>query len=56
MTILKKFAHIGVVVDNLVQAMEELSNFFGLDCQEVMEMTDSGIKLHFIRWEQGKWS
>ena len=47
MTILKKFAHIGVVVDNLVQAMEELSNFFGLDCQEVMEMTDSGIRIAF---------
>ena len=47
MAILKKFDHIGVVVDDLEQAMEELSNFFGLDCQEMMEMKDAGIRIAF---------
>ena len=47
MSILKKFDHIGVVVDGLEQAMEELSYLFGLDCQEVMEIKDTGIRIAF---------
>jgi methylmalonyl-CoA/ethylmalonyl-CoA epimerase len=54
MAILKKFDHIGVVVDDLEQAMEELSNFFGLDCQEMMEMKDAGIRIAFYPLDSGQ--
>ena len=54
MSILKKFDHIGVVVEDLEQAMEELSNFFGLDCQEVLEMKDTGIRIAFYPLGSGQ--
>jgi lactoylglutathione lyase/methylmalonyl-CoA/ethylmalonyl-CoA epimerase len=47
MSILKKFDHIGIVVDDLQQAIDELSNFFGLECQELMEIKESGIRIAF---------
>ena len=54
MSILKKFDHIGVVVDDLEEAMEELSYVFGLDCQEVMEMKDAGIRIAFYPLGSGQ--
>lgn len=54
MSILKKFDHIGVVVDDLEQAMEELSNFFGLDCQEMVDMKDTGIRIAFYSLGAGQ--
>jgi len=54
MTIFKKFDHIGVVVDDLQQAMDELSNFFGLECQQVMEIKESGIRIAFYPLGSGQ--
>jgi methylmalonyl-CoA epimerase len=54
MSILKKFDHIGVVVDDLQQAMEELSTFFGLECEEVMEFNDTGIRIAFYPLGSGQ--
>ena len=54
MAILKKFDHIGVVGEDLEQAMEELSNFFGFDCQEVMEIKDTGIRIAFYPLGSGQ--
>ena len=47
MAIFKKFDHIGVVVEDLRKAMGELSDFFDLECQEVMEIKDAGIQIAF---------
>jgi methylmalonyl-CoA/ethylmalonyl-CoA epimerase len=47
MAIFKKFDHIGVVVEDLRKAMDELSGFFDLECQEVMEIKDAGIRIAF---------
>jgi len=54
MAILKKFDHIGVVVEDLEQAMGELSNFFGLECEEVLEMKEAGIRIAFYPLGSGQ--
>ncbi len=54
MSIFKKFDHIGVVVHDLQQAMDELSNFFGLECQQVMEIKESGIRIAFYPLGSGQ--
>ena len=54
MTIIKKFDHIGVVVEDLRKAMDELSDFFGLECQEVMEIKDAGIRIAFYPLGSGQ--
>ena len=47
MAIFKKFDHIGVVVENLPQAMDVLAQFFDLECSERMEIKDAGIRIAF---------
>jgi methylmalonyl-CoA epimerase len=47
MAIFKKFDHIGVVVEDLPKAMDELSDFFDLECLEVMEIKEAGIRIAF---------
>ena len=54
MAIFKKFDHIGVVVENLQKAVDELSNFFDLECQEVKEIKDSGIRIAFYPLGSGQ--
>ena len=47
MSILKKFDHIGIVVEDLKKATDELSFLFGLHCEEKMEMKEAGIRIAF---------
>jgi methylmalonyl-CoA epimerase len=54
MAIFKKFDHIGVVVEDLRKAMDELSDFFGLECQEVMEIKDADIRIAFYPLGSGQ--
>ena len=54
MSILKKFDHIGVVVENLKEAMDELQFFFGLECREVMEIEEAGIRIAFYPLGSGQ--
>ena len=54
MSIFKKFDHIGIVVEDLKQAMESFSNFFGSECQEFMEIKESGIRIAFYPLGSGQ--
>lgn len=54
MPLLKKFDHIGIVVKDLQKAMDELSRFFGLECQEQKELEGSGISVAFYPLGDGK--
>ncbi|MGD9226732.1 MAG: VOC family protein [Desulfobacterales bacterium] len=54
MAIFKKFDHIGVVVENLQQAMDALAHFFDLECREVMEIKDAGIRIAFYPLGSGQ--
>jgi methylmalonyl-CoA epimerase len=54
MAILKKFDHIGVVVENLQKAMDVLTHFFDLECREVMEIEDAGIRIAFYPLGSGQ--
>jgi methylmalonyl-CoA epimerase len=54
MTIFKKFDHIGVVVEDLRKAMDEFSDFFGLESQEVMEIKDADIRIAFYPLGSGQ--
>ena len=54
MTIFKKFDHIGVVVEDLRKAMDEFSEFFGLESQEVMEIKDADIRIAFYPLGSGQ--
>jgi len=54
MAIFKKFDHIGIVVEDLREAMAELSDFFDLECQEVMEIKDADIRIAFYPLGSGQ--
>ena len=54
MAILKKFDHIGVVVENLPKAMDALAHFFELECREVIEMKDARIRIAFYPLGSGQ--
>ena len=54
MAIFKKFDHIGVVVENLSQAMDTLAHFFDLECRETMEIKDAGIRIAFYPLGSGQ--
>ena len=54
MAILKKFDHIGVVVESLPKAMDALTHFFELECREVIEMEETGIKIAFYPLGSGQ--
>jgi methylmalonyl-CoA epimerase len=54
MSIFKKFDHIGVVVENLPKAMDVLTHFFDLECREVMEIKDAGIRIAFYSLGSGQ--
>jgi methylmalonyl-CoA epimerase len=54
MAIFKKFDHIGVVVENLQKAMDALSHFFDLECRELMEIEDAGIRIAFYPLGSGQ--
>ena len=47
MSIFKKFDHIGIVVEDLKKATDELSFLFGLEYEEKMEMKEVGIRIAF---------
>ena len=47
MSIFKSFDHIGIVVQDIKKAMDELSDFFGLECREQMEIKEAGIRIAF---------
>ena len=47
MSIFKSFDHIGIVVQDIKKAMDELSDFFGLECLEQMEIKEAGIRIAF---------
>ena len=47
MSILKKFDHIGIVVEDLEKATDELSFLFDLQYEEKMEMEEAGIRIAF---------
>ncbi len=47
MTIFKKFDHIGIVVNDLKKAMEELERFFGYPCEGQVEIKAAGIQTAF---------
>jgi len=53
MTILKKIDHIGIVVDDLQSAIDELSRLLGLECKERIMVDDSGIQIAFYGLEGG---
>ena len=54
MAIFKKFDHIGVVVENLQKAMDALAHFFDLECREVMEIKDAGLRIAFYPLGSGQ--
>ena len=54
MSILKKFDHIGIVVEDLQKAKDELFLLFGLECHEEMELKDAGIKMAFYPLGDGQ--
>jgi methylmalonyl-CoA/ethylmalonyl-CoA epimerase len=54
MAIFKKFDHIGVVVNDLQQTMDALSYFFDLECREVLEIQDAGIRIAFYPLGSGQ--
>ena len=54
MSIFKKFDHIGVVVDDLQKAMDEFALFWGFECQEIMEIKESGIRIAFYPLGSGQ--
>jgi len=54
MAIFKKFDHIGIVVEDLRKAMDELSDFFDLECREEMEIKDAGIRIAFYPMGSGQ--
>ena len=54
MSIFKKFDHIGVVVENLQKAMDALAHFFDLECREVMEIKDAGLRIAFYPLGSGQ--
>jgi methylmalonyl-CoA epimerase len=54
MAIFKKFDHIGIVVENLQKAMDVLTHFFDLECREVMEIKDAGIRIAFYPLGSGQ--
>jgi methylmalonyl-CoA epimerase len=54
MSIFKKFDHIGVVVENLRKAMDALAHFFDLECREVMEIKEAGIRIAFYPLGSGQ--
>lgn len=47
MSMLKKFDHIGVVVEDLEKATGELSRYFSLEYEERMDIKDAGIRIAF---------
>ncbi len=54
MSILKKFDHIGIVVYDLQKSMDALLHFFGLECREVTEIKDAGIRIAFYPLGSGQ--
>ena len=54
MTIFKRFDHIGIVVENLQKAMDSLAHFFELECREVMEIKEGGIRIAFYPLGSGQ--
>ena len=54
MAIFKKFDHIGVVVENLQKAMDAFTHFFELECREMMEIKDAGIRIAFYPLGSGQ--
>jgi len=47
MNFIKRFDHIGVVVEDLDRAVEELAAVWGLKCEERMDIAASGIRIAF---------
>jgi methylmalonyl-CoA/ethylmalonyl-CoA epimerase len=54
MSIFKKFDHIGIVVEDLEKATDELSYFFGIEPDERMDIKDAGIRIAFYPLGEGQ--
>jgi methylmalonyl-CoA epimerase len=54
MSIFKKFDHIGIVVEDLEKASDELSHFFNLEYEERMDIKDAGIRIAFYPLDGGQ--
>ncbi len=54
MSIFKSFDHIGIVVQDIKKAMNELSYFFGFECREQMEIKAAGIQIAFYPLGAGR--
>ena len=54
MSILKKFDHIGIVVDDLDQTIKDLSKFFDFESLELMEIKDVGVRIAFYPLGSGQ--
>jgi methylmalonyl-CoA epimerase len=54
MSMLKKFDHIGVVVEDLEKATDELSRVFDLDYEERMDIKEAGIRIAFYALGSGQ--
>ena len=54
MAVLKKFDHIGIVVSDLDKATKELDYFFGLQCEERLEISEAGIRIAFYALGAGQ--
>ncbi len=45
---IKKIRHIGIVVENLDGALSRYTDAFGLECSEVMEVGEIGVRIGFM--------
>ncbi len=54
MTIIKKFDHIGIVVEDLQKAMAVLADIFGLACREVMDIKENDMRIAFYPLGSGQ--
>jgi methylmalonyl-CoA/ethylmalonyl-CoA epimerase len=54
MTIFKDFDHIGIVVEDLQRAMDQLARLLGLECNEKRELKEAGIRMAFYPFGEGQ--
>ena len=54
MAVFTRFDHIGIVVSDLAGAIQELSDYFDLECTEQLEIQDAGIRIAFYPLGSGQ--
>lgn len=45
---IKKIRHIGIIVEDLERAISRYTDAFGLECSEVMEIEEVGLRIGFM--------